>query len=235
MTYTTRQVQQALNRHGYKLVEDNIMGPNTEAAISDFKGKHGLMPRPLIGPLTEKLLFGGGTKPRKKPDDEKSPPWVNELGRHMGWHEVYNRSALMAWLRSDGGTLGDPSKLPWCGDAMHTAIRLTLPDEKFPGDLGKNPYWARNWALFGDKSDLRYGVMVVIVRGSGGHIATAVGYDPVRKRVRIRGGNQSNAITDTWIDEARVIAYRAPKTWPHELPPIPIMNSSGQVISRNEA
>ena len=229
-----KAIQAALNRHGFSLAVDGIMGPNTEKAISDFKGRNGLRRRPLIGPLTKKLLFG--RKAKEPPAaDGAYPPWLNELGRHMYLHEVRHKSALMRWLRSDGGTLGDPSKLPWCGDAMHTAIRLTLPDEQFPGALGKNPYWARNWMLLGVKSPLRLGAMVVIKRGSGGHIASAVGYDPRRKRVRIRGGNQSNTINDTWIAERRVMGYRKPKTWPHKLPAIPIMNSAGQVVSRNEA
>lgn len=245
MIYTTRQVQLALNKHGYKLAVDNEMGPNTEAAISDFKGRHGLLRRPLIGPLTEKLLFGK-SKPSAKPGDAKYPPWLNELGRHIGLHEVRNNAELRKWLKSDGKTLGDPAKLPWCADAMQTAIRLTLPNEPFPGNLGKNPYWARNWALLGVKSSLRLGAMVVLTRkGGGGHIGTAVGYDPVRRRIRLRGGNQSNLIKDAWVDERRVIGYRKsggamtglrkPKTWKHELPPIPIMNSAGQVISTNEA
>ena len=118
---------------------------------------------------------------------------------------------------------------------METAIRLTLPNEPFPDALGINPYWARNWALLGEKSKLALGAIIVIKRGSGGHIASAVGYDPRNKRIRIRGGNQSNQISDTWVKEDRVLAIRKPSTWKHQLPPIPIMNSRGAVISTNEA
>jgi hypothetical protein len=244
-TFTVRQVQHALNRHGFRLAEDGVMGPATEAAISEFKGRNGLLRRPVIGPLTLELLFGKGLPPSWEPDaDPVYPPWLNELGRHMGLHEKRDNEELRAWLRSDGATLGDPAKLPWCGDAIQTAIRLTLPEEPFPGDLGRNPYWARNWALLGEESPLRLGVIAAMVRDGGGHVAAVVGYDPRLRRLRVRGGNQSNSINDTWIDEARVIGlrapgratgYRVPATWGRELPPVPIMDAEGQVISQNEA
>jgi hypothetical protein len=84
-----------------------------------------------------------------------------------------------------------------------------------------------------------YGAMAVCWRGSksgtSGHIATVVGYDARNKRVRIRGGNQSNMVSDAWIDESRVLGYRRPKTYVGELPPVPLMNSNGEVISHNEA
>lgn len=244
MQYTVRQLQRALNKHGFPVDVDGVMGPETEAAVSAFKGKHGLRRRPLIGPLTYKLLFG---KRRPRPpegSDDIFPPWLNELGRYMHLHEVRDNEELSRWLRSDGATLGDPAKLPWCGDAMQTAIRLTLPSEPFPGALGENPYWARNWALLGREHPLALGVMVAMVRPGGGHIGSAVGYDPKLRRIRIRGGNQSNMINDTWADEARVIGlrkpghatgYRVPVTYDKKLPPIPIMNAEGAVISRNEA
>ena len=249
-TYSVKQIQEALIDQGHKIKADGIMGPNTELAISNFKADNGLRRRPLIGPLTIELLFDK-KKVRKSifnfdffKKDHVYPPWVNELGRHMNWHEVRDNAKLQEWLRSDGATLGDPAKLPWCGDAMATAIRLTLPNEQFPGALGENPYWARNWVLFGDETQLALGAMIVATRGSGGHIATAVGYDPDKRRIRVRGGNQSNSINDTWLDEGRIVGYRSPMnatgyrkptTWRHKLPPIPIMNSAGQVVSTNEA
>lgn len=239
--FTVKQVQTALKNHGYQIAVDGVMGPQTEAAISDFKGRNGLRRRPLIGPLTADLLFGEQDEPVNHVDLEDFPPWVNELGRHMHMHEIRDNAKLRRWLASDGAALGDPAELPWCGDAMETAIKLTLPREPFPGALGENPYWARNWALLGEEHDLALGVMVVLTRGRGGHIGTAVGWDPRNRRIRCRGGNQSNSINDTWVDGVpvseggRLLALRAPVTYNRPLPRIPIMNSEGDVISTNEA
>ena len=237
MRYSILQVQRALNYFGASLETDGIMGPATEKAISEFKAKNGLKARPYIGPLTEELLFNG--KYRREVShlytEGHMPTWLTEISRYMGLHEIRDNKKLRKWLKSDGSTLGDPAKLPWCGDAVHTALRLALPNEPFPGKLGKNPYWARNWVLLGEASTLKYGCIVVLSRKSGGHVAFAVGYDPKRKRIRVRGGNQSNSINDTWVSEKRVLGYRKPSTWKFELLPIPLMNSKGQVVSKNEA
>ncbi len=244
MQYTIRQLQLALNKLPTtrpKLVVDGLMGRNTERAIVTLKAAHGLRKRPHIGPLTFKLIFGDKTPDARSAHDPMFPPWLNEISRYMGHHEVRDNARLRRWLKSDGQALGDPAKFPWCGDAVQTAIRLTLPNEPFPGALGQNPYWARNWNLFGVKSSLNLGCVIVKIRKGGGHVAFAVGFDPKRNRIRIRGGNQSNMINDTWTDAVPVenggtlLGVRRPMTWQHKLPQIPIMNSKGAVVSENEA
>ena len=87
----------------------------------------------LAGPKTwaalQAALRAAGKPPGTTvPHPATPPPWHEELLRRKGLHEVRDRSRLMAWLRSDGWTLGDPAKLPWCGDAIETCIALTLPD-----------------------------------------------------------------------------------------------------------
>lgn len=210
---------------------DGVIGPDTEKAIVAFKKSVGLAARPYVGPITLEALFGK--------DAPTTPvaalPWMAEITKYMGYHEITNNATLRKWLKSDGATLGDPAKLPWCGDCIETAIKLSLPNEPFTGNLKKNPYWALNWAKFGEKSDMRYGTVGAFKRPSGGHVAFIVGYDPKRKRLRVRGGNQSNSVSDTWIEESRLVAIRKPKTWKEELPPIPIMDSRGQIVSTNEA
>lgn len=228
------RLQKALKKAGFDPKgADGVIGPDTEAAIIAFKKSKGLTARPYLGPLTLKLLTG-----EEPPEDVVIQlPWMNQLAKHMGWDEKLDNQALREWLKSDGATLGDPAKSPWCGDCMETSIRLSLPDEWGVTDkrLRVNPYWAQNWAYFGNASENRYGALGVFVRPGGGHIACLIGYDPALKRLRIRGGNQSNRVGDTWIDARRMVACRKPFTWGHELPALPIMNSKGQIVSTNEA
>lgn len=109
------------------MVADGIAGPKTWAALADALRSAGKPPATTV--------------PRAAPP----PPWHEELLRRNGLHEARDRTGLMAWLRSDGKTLGDPSKLPSCGDAVETYIALTSPDEPLP----VNPYLARNWFKLG--------------------------------------------------------------------------------------
>lgn len=198
-------LQRALRSAGYDVTVDGIAGPKTRGALVDYEASQG------------------------------APPWLLELASHMFMHEVSDNAALRKWLRSDGTTLGDPAAQPWCGDAMETAIKNTLPDEPFYGPM-QNPYWARNWAHFGEETEGRdLGDLVVMTRGNGGHIAALVGRDDRRGLILIRGGNQSNMINDMWVDVARVINYRKPITYNKRVPRAPYVDSRGGKISINEA
>jgi hypothetical protein len=193
----------------------------------------GLAARPYLGPLTIAALLGG------TPKESVQLPWINQLAKHMGWDEKIDNQALREWLKSDGATLGDPAKNPWCGDCMETAIRLGIPGEWEVTDqrLRANPYWAQNWQWFGVECKPAYGAVAAFVRPQGGHVACLIGYDPGLKRFRIRGGNQSNRVGDTWIEAKRMLEHgcRKPKKWGQDLPPLPRMNSAGAIVSTNEA
>ena len=104
-------------------------------------------------------------------------PWITEAKSALGRNEARDRSWLMDWLKRDGRSLGDPSKNPWCGDFVETCIRMGLPDEPLLGALGTNPYWARNWLLFGQETKPVTGAVLIFERGSGGHVGFAVGQD----------------------------------------------------------
>lgn len=227
---STRDIQLALIRNGFNPGKvDGLNGPKTEAAIMAFNVKNGLPATIRLSDSALKILgFNTEVEPLRT-------PWINEVNRHMGWHELRNRTSLIAWLRSGGGIVGDPTKLPWCADLVETAIKLTLPDEPFPGKVGVNPYYSLNWLDFGIKTEPCFGAIAIFVRPGGGHIAFLVGYDPVRKRYRIRGGNQSDSICDCWIDASRLRGCRWPVTYSGPRSSLPIMNSKGAVISRNEA
>lgn len=192
---------------------DGIWGAKTRAAVEALLAANG---RP------------GGTSPLKPVTDL---PWVAEGRKVLGLHEVNNRSSLMAWLRRDGKTLGDPSKLPWCGDFVQTCIRLALPSEPFPGALGQNPYWARNWALLGAETQPTYGAVLVFGRDGGGHVGFCVGHEG--DYFAVLGGNQSNSVSIANIAKSRLIAARWPATFDRQ--PIYLPTTKGGKITTNEA
>lgn len=160
-------------------------------------------------------------------------PWIVEGKKVFGLHEGRNKAELTAWLKSDGSRLGDTEELPWCGDFVETAIKNSLPQERLPGALGQNPYWARNWLLLGESTQsVPYGAILVFERGSGGHVGFAVGQDATDYYVL--GGNQSNMVSVTRIAKSRLLGSRWPATYPNENRPLPAMTPGNIPRTTNE-
>jgi len=237
MSYDVKWVQKALKKLGhYTGAVDGIVGPKTEAAIVKFKQNSGLRPRPFVGPITLRKL-AKAAQMFERPEAD-ALPWINEINKVLGLHETRDNKVLTEWLRSDGSLLGDPSRLPWCGDAVETAIKRALPNEKFPPALQKNPYWARNWAEFGIACGRVYGAVASFTRGGGGHVGFLVGVSRSGGLLRVRGGNQSNMINDTWISASRLMprGLRWPSSFPTRFQKdAPVLDDTGAVVSTNEA
>ena len=205
---------------------DGVMGPHTESAIIAFKRSRGLKATAYVGPITMRALFTGGTEKAARPDHL---PWMAEARKVLGLHEVRDNSRLRKWLGSDGHALGDPAKLPWCGDFVETCIRIALPDEPLLGALGSNPYWARNWMLFGQPVRPVIGAVLVFERGSGGHVGFAIGQDDTH--FHVLGGNQSDAVTIARIAKSRLLGARWPTTWPPRLQRLQTMKPGDLLIT----
>lgn len=180
-----RQMQDLLSRLGYEPGPvDGISGRQTRAAV-------------------ERLLSGGG---------RPVVAWVEIAKGVRGMHETRDNAALKTFLASDGRTLGDPAKLPWCADMVQTCIRLALPSEPFTGPVEENPYWARNWLSFGRLCDPSYGAVAVFERGSGGHVAFLVAEDATH--FHCLGGNQSDSVSVVRIAKGRALGFRWPISTP---------------------
>jgi len=236
MSTDIRAVQRRLISLGYDVGPwgaDGIAGAMTRRAVARFQADRGLSIKwpGTIGPKTLEALFGGDAGP---PAVSLTAPWYAEATRRLGLHETRNRVELAEWLRSDGNTLGDPSRLPWCGDFVETAIGLTLPDEPLPA----NPYLARNWMRFGRPLDTpAVGAIAVFWRGSKSGTSGHVGFvRAVRPdgALLIRGGNQSDAVTDAWLARDRLLGLRWPVTFDLPTAPAPLVRSSAE-LSTNEA
>ncbi len=187
-----RLIQRGLEQLGHSPGSiDGTWGRRTARAVKDLLAAHG---RPAgvapLGPL----------------------PWIVEARSALGRHEARDRGWLMDWLTRDGRSLGDPSKTPWCGDFVETCIRVALPKEPLLGALGTNPYWARNWLLFGQEVQPITGAVLIFERGSGGHVGFAVGQDTTH--FFVLGGNQTDAVTVARIAKSRLLGARWPRTYP---------------------
>ncbi len=228
-----RFVQKRLTVHGLKVREDGMFGAETQEALRVFQGQKALR---VTGTLTAVTITAlrqtPGTDVLIPPQRlEMRPLWLAELERRKGLHEVRDISLLRRWLGSDGRTLGDPAKLPWCGDAIQTAVALTLPSEP---QLA-NPYLARNWLQFGQPCQPKLGAIMVFWRGkrsaTDGHVALYLGED--RDTFTVLGGNQSNAITETTIAKDRLLGARWPLTDRTET--FAVTRAANAPLSTNEA
>lgn len=227
-----RDIQRELAKRGFNPGRiDGIPGRNTRKAVEAFQRKMGLEVDGIVGSRTLGALFGPTSAKGRQVADL---PWLAILNDKMGWHEVNHHKKLSDFLRLDGKTLGDPSKLPWCGDLVETCIALALPDEVIPG----NPYLARSWAGFGRSTLPRYGAVGAFWRGSRdgtqGHVGFLIGQRRSDGAYRVRGGNQSNSISDTWLAAGRLLEARMPATFPALTRVLPLLDEAG-ALSLNEA
>lgn len=209
-----RWVQEKLIIHGFNPgLVDGVWGRSTIGALIAFQLNKGL---PADGILNRSALDKLGDHPRGGGADSQPPaiehhdhfPWMVLAMRKVGLHEQTNNVELQSFLKSDGSTLGDPSKAPWCGDFVETCIAVTLPTAALPG----NPYLARNWLKFGHTVDPCYGSILVFWRearaGNKGHVGFYHAEDD--DAYHVLGGNQKNSIGISRVKKERLLGARLP-------------------------
>ncbi|MGX5776495.1 NlpC/P60 family protein [Methylorubrum zatmanii] len=234
-----RNIQLALIAKGYGLGPagaDGIWGRASIAALKLFQGDHGLKVDGIVGPETLKAIQEMGLLPRTVSPQPAPPVWFHEAGRLMGTREIpgaKSNAVIMGWAKSLGGWVANVftnDDIPWCGLFVAHCVGATLPDEKLPA----NPLSALAWAKFGVALDKpRLGAVVVFKRPGGGHVGFYVGEDAAT--ITVRGGNQSNAVTETRILKSRLVGYRWPATVPLTGAGGPIEVAAKGSISANEA
>lgn len=211
-----RWLQTRLVAHGYGIAIDGDIGRETIKALKSLQARHGL---PVTGTATSAVIDvlredRAGHVVEPNVPVTTIPPWMYELARRMGLHETRDKAELVEFLKI-GDFLGDPAKLPWCGDAVESAFAKTLPDEPLPS----NAFFAQNWKNFGHAVDPMVGC-VGVIRWSpnAGHVGCVS--QVTSTRIGMVGGNQSNAITNAWFPRTAFIAFRWPHTFPvTEYPP----------------
>lgn len=232
-------VQTRLIAHGFDPgLVDGVWGRNTLAAVVAFQRSRSL---PAEGSLNEATVAALRKAPDGGASDSDRPskdilnlfPWMDLALRKKGLHENRDNRDLRAFLNSDGSTLGDPAKKPWCGDFVETCIAVTLPTEVLP----TNPYLARNWLKFGKTVDPAcFGSVLVFWRisrsGSAGHVGFY--YSEDARNYHVLGGNQSDSINISAISKNRFLGARFPNSG-GPYPRKQIRSASDWKLSENEA
>lgn len=213
---------------------DGIWGRRTAYALEGFQRANGLPLTAQADALTVRTLRSVSADVEVPKQDLYSRyPWTALALRKKGLREGRDNAELRSFLKSDGKTLGDPAKLPWCGDFVETCIAVSLPREPLP----VNPYLARNWQNFGKQSEPGFGTVLVFWRTSktkstNGHVGFYVGEDAAH--FYVLGGNQSNSVSIAKLDKGRLLSARAPTTVADFVLYKVQMNDDGPV-STNEA
>lgn len=164
------------------------------------------------------------------------PNWVSIARRYVGLREVpgpNSNSTIMGWAKKLGikilGAAYGSDAVPWCGLAM----AYVMNEAGFiPPRIALR---ASSWDTWGQALGApRFGCVVRFQRPGGGHVGLIVGEGHPSVRgvpthcFRVLGGNQSDMVSETWIEAARAVAYR----WPPGVPlpaaiPLPRLTATG--------
>lgn len=209
-------LQSRLTAHGFSVAIDGVWDRPDIEALKAFQKTRGMTVSGVSDAATVAAL-------RAEPDApgmfapapvEPMPPWMAEMHRKMGLHEVRDNALLTAWLKV-GRFLGNPAQLPWCGDAIESCLAKTLPSEPLPA----NPFFAQSWASFGVDVVVPLVGCIGVIRwaATSGHVGIVAGIEG--STVYLLGGNQSNAINVSGFPRSKFIAFRWPKTYPRKAYP----------------
>jgi len=161
-----------------------------------------------------------------------STPWLDVATRLLNTKESpgpANNPLIIDWAKKLGGWVASfytKDEIPWCGLFVAHCLR-----EAGAQDLPGNPLSALAWASYGGSTQARIGAVMVFQRPGGGHVGFYVGENS--KAYLIRGGNQSDSVSDSWVAKDRLVAIRWPKDFPVTTS-AKILFQTGQ-LSRNEA
>jgi uncharacterized protein (TIGR02594 family) len=226
------------NPHGI----DGVAGKNTRSAMQHFMRSKGFSTSVRSDKKSGMVIKFVADNAEILPSavSDHPVPWMAIAYANIGLHEVADNAALQKFLRSDGETVGDPKRVPWCADFTQTVITNALPLEPFEGRMEKNPYLAYNWLDFGRTlATPSVGALMVFWRGNKssiyGHIGFYVGEDT--QSYYILGGNQKNKVSITRISKGRLRPHgiRWPVTSIVEPTGRKIINDPSILLSVNEA
>jgi len=135
------------------------------------------------------------------------PSYLTAARRDIGLREIRgpkHAGRILAMLQRLGAWWRD-DETPWCG----VAVGAWLSESGYVIPL--HYYRALAWAEYGDRlPGPRQGAIAVLTRKGGGHVGIVTGVTLTGSHVRLLGGNQDDAVKESWFPAERITAYRAP-------------------------
>jgi uncharacterized protein (TIGR02594 family) len=162
------------------------------------------------------------------------PNWYTIARGYIGTKEVVGKGSnptIMSMAARVGGWVKSFFKdddIPWC--ALFVNNCLLEAGIKGTGQS----LAALDFAKWGMVGPLTVGAILVFKRDGGGHVGFYVG-EKVDGTLRVLGGNQANAVNDTWIAKGRLVAVRWPVNVPYPNTGRVMLQWDGQPVSHNEA
>lgn len=171
-----------------------------------------------------------------------APPWLDLAGNYLGTREIpgaRSNEVILRWALHEGGWIAKyftDDDIPWCALFVNAVLRES-------GIKGTGSLAARSFESWGRGLHTpALGAVMVFARNGGGHVGFYLGERSRDGAFRIRGGNQGNAVSDTWIARDRLVTVR----WPYafadgrtiSLPPDPrrvALTDDGAPLSTSEA
>lgn len=237
----TRDLQSRLIALGYSLGPsgaDGQFGRLTTEAVKRFQADFhvGVMYPGTVGPKTIEAL-NAATSGKKPIAAQTLLPWFEEAKRNLGLREVAgakHNASILKWLEFLKAPFRNDEEA-WCGTFVGWCIASMLPAEP----LLQNPWGSINWLKFGREIHRpAIGAVLVFWRGSPGgwqgHVGFYAGERP--DAYLVLGGNQSNAVTETWIAKSRL--RKGGIRWPMSAPLPdggPVLVERAGALSQNEA
>lgn len=139
-------------------------------------------------------------------------PWMKIAKEKLGIHEIPGPKTdafIGECLKSVG--LPPDDSISWCSAFVNKVVELA-------GFKGTRSGMARSWLKWGreleeeDSMEDWEGCICVLWRGDpdgpSGHVGFLVEWDD--DRVKLLGGNQSDAVTYAWFPIERVLGFRVP-------------------------
>lgn len=235
-------LQLALKNIGYPLSGTGYFGTATDAAVTAFQKRAGLVADGDVGPSTAKALDAAQGVPLAADvaEEVSRPLWLEAGLKYAGVKETpgsKDNKTIIDWAKEEGGKVAKEythDSIPWC--ALFANMMMTKAGLK-----GTETLWALDWAGKWPSVKLAgpaVGAMAPMLRDGGGHIICVVGKDQ-HGNIMGLGGNQSDKVSIIPFPMSRL---NKGFWWPDSVPiptrigmsSLPVVRSDGRVSS-NEA